>query len=314
MDRSICSALQRPVSIPDAAINTKFPYLNLNPSSPSSPFMSLVYYHQLVSEMLQVHFQGQSLPNGISWEDWLSEMEQKLRKWYESTRHEAGNDEIGDFALARGLTILHRPSPRMPVPSDRSLLIAFEAAASSARSHRDHIRSGFFRRPWLSAQHTLEAAVVVLFCLRHGRAHISDQFNSAQIFEMTKLFTSNFLAIAAQGWPEVSRYAGVYERLLGPLLESIFSANTSSLLNFGPAQEAELTALLYPGPAQLDKLRFGRRQDEVFEPFDFATFNFENDLLDFDAGPSNLGSSTDFLGAFDLLEHVMGMEDIALGF
>lgn len=146
MDRSICSALQRPVSIPDAAINTKFPYVII--SAPSSPFMGVVYYHQLVSEMLQVHFQGQSLPNDISWEDWLSEMEQKLRKWYESTRHEAGNDEMGDFALARGLTILHRPSPRMPLPSDRSLLVAFEAASSSARSHRDHIRAGFFRRPW----------------------------------------------------------------------------------------------------------------------------------------------------------------------
>lgn len=314
MDRSICSALQRPVSIPDAAINTKFPYVNVTVSFPSTPFMDLIYYHQLVSEMLQVHFQGQSLAQDMSWEDWLSEMERKLRKWYESNRHETGSDDMGDFALARGLTILHRPSPRMPLPSERSLLIAFEAASSSARSHRHHIRTGFFRRPWLAAHHTLEAAVVVLFCLRHGRAYISERFNPARIFEMTKLFTSNFLAIAAQGWPEVSKMAGVYERLLGPLLESIFSTNTSSLGNFGPAQEAELTSLLYPGPAQLDKLRFGRRQEDIFEPFDFTSFDFANDILDFDAESSNLGSSTDFLGTFDLLGHASGLEDTAIGF
>lgn len=277
----------------------------------TGPFHRSGLHHQLVFEILQVHFRGQSLPNGMLWEDRLSEMERKLCKWYESTCHEAGNDEIGEFALARGLTILHRPSPRVPLPSDRSLLIAFEAALFSVRSYRHHIRTEFFRRPWLSARHTLGAPLVALFCLPHGRAHISELFSSAQIFEMTKLFTSNLFAIAAQGWPEVSIYAGVYERLLGPLLESIFSVNTSSLGNL--AQEAELTFLPYPGPAQLDKLRFGRSREKILETFDFTPFDYENDMLDFDTGLSSFSSTTDFLGAFDLLEHVMGMNDIALG-
>lgn len=130
---------------------------------------------------------------------------------------------------------------------------------------------------------------------------------------MAKLFTANFLSIAAEGWPEVSKMAGVYERLLGPLLESIFSTDNSSLGNFGPAQEAELTALLYPGPAQLDKLRFGRRQEDIFEPFDFTSFDFENELLDFDTGPRSFGSTADFLSPFDSLGHMSGIETIALG-
>ena len=101
--------------------------------------------------------------------------------------------------------------------------------------------------------------MVVLYCLRHGFDIVSSKFKAQEIFEMTKVFTSNFLTLASQGWSEVSNYAGIYERLLGPLLESVFSNKQPSLSSFGPAQDNELNRLLYPGPAQLDKLRFGSR-------------------------------------------------------
>jgi hypothetical protein len=312
MDRSICLALQRPVSIEDAAISTKFPPTSTH-SNAAEPFMGLIHYHQLQSEMIQVHFQGHPLPKGMSWEDWLSKMEHKLRIWYERSRHEASSDELVEFALARGLSILHRPSPKILMPSERSLLVAFEAASSSARSLHEHIQSGFFRRPWLSAHHTLETALIVLFCLRHGCSHIGEKYNASRIFEMTKLFTTNFLDIAAQGWPEVSKYAGIYERLLGPLLESVFSGSTSPESHFGSAQDAELTSLLYPGPAQLDKLRFGTKRDEDFASFDFTLFDVHGPFLEFNTPQPNFNTTTDFLAGFDLLDHVMGIDDITLG-
>lgn len=268
MDRSICSALQRPLSTPDTAINTKFPNL-----AQDDTFLSSITYHRLLSEMFCVHFQREPIAPDQTWDDWLAGMENRLRSWNRSYGPASSHHETIEFTLARGIMILHRPSPRVPLPSKRSLLLAFEAASTAARIHRDHIKSGFFRRPWLSAHHTLEAATTVLFCLRHGSETISQHFSASQIFDMAKLFTSNFLAIASRGWPEVSNYASVYERLLGPLLERVFSKGVALDDRFGPAQDAELMRLLYPSPTQLEKLRFGlRQQEEELSPFDFNLF------------------------------------------
>lgn len=317
MDRSICSALQRPLSIPDAAISTHFPSTFADAES-RLPSLGVIYYHQLLSEMVQVHFQGESLGDGVTWDVWTANMESKLRAWYADSRTEAGSNELVEFALSRGLMILHRLSPRNPMPSQQSLLNAFEAAAASARSHKDHIFTGFFRRPWISAHHTLEAAVVLLFCLRHACATISLKFSAGQIFEMSKLFTANFLAIASQGWEEVSNYAGVYERLLGPLLEAVFSPSKNPQEHFGPAQDAELTRLLYPGPAHLEKLRFGRTLPEETSPFDFSLFNFDQDILGFES-MRTIGADLDFTRNAEFMERTpleqpLGFDDLGLIF
>lgn len=308
-DRSICSALQRPLSIPDKTINARFPSIlddrfihpnGIDESGVKTKIHMLrwIQFRQLQSAMIEVHFQNKPLAPDQKWEDWLSVMEQRLQKWYEDY---GDSHEQTEFTLTHGLTNLHRPSPRMPMPSPRSLSVAFEAACESAKSLREHISSGFYRRSWLIAHHVLENAMVVLFCLRHGSEIISQKFTGQQIFEMTKVFTSNFLTLAAQGWNEVSNYAGMYERLLGPLLDSVFSGKPPSPQSFGPAQDMELTRLLYPGPAQLDKLRFGSRSFETDElpPFDMTLVNWE----DFSVSDGSTNNA-DYLGGWDLLDTV----------
>ncbi|KAH8900676.1 hypothetical protein GQ53DRAFT_130025 [Thozetella sp. PMI_491] len=277
MDRNICSALQRPLSTPDAAINLELPR-----QGAGAVFLFSIQYHQLLSEITQMHFQDHKLPDGVTWELWLASLEHRLRHWHATYPRDVLPICSIDFSLSRGLMMLHRPSPRIRLPSESSLLLAFEAACSSARHNRDEIRSGFLRRPWLSAHHTLEAAMVVLFSLRHGHHVIKARFRPTQVFDMTKLLTANFLDIADQGWPEVSDYAGVYERLLGSLLEPVLS-NTATL-QFSVAQDAELMRLLYPGPAQLEKLRLGQRaqQDETWQ-FDSTMWDMAFDFLSFDS-------------------------------
>ncbi|KAK5120745.1 hypothetical protein LTR85_006103 [Meristemomyces frigidus] len=313
MDRSICSAIQRPQSIPDAAINTRFPLpFDHGPNIESNlPFLGLVQYHQILSEMTQVHFQGAPLADGATWEDWLSSIEHKLRSWYEQSLRESGKSDMTEFTLARGLTTLHRPSPRVPIPSQRSLLLAFEAASSSAQSHRDHIQSGFFRRPWLSAHHTLEGAVIVLFCLRHAGDAITQKFSTSSVFERTKVFTANFLAIASQGWPEVSSYAAIYERLLGTLLGAVFVSGKVNTHNFGPAQDEELTRLLYPGPAQLEKLRLGSGYGGDMSIFDASFFDLEHDFFDFEGAEDAFAAQADVTAGTELLDHAFGVDDFA---
>jgi Fungal specific transcription factor domain len=309
-DRSVCSALQRPLSIPDQTIDAHFPSIlddqhihptgiDTNGKETKMHMLRWIQFRRLQSTMTEVHFQGKPLDQGQTWEDWLEVMEQRLRAWY--TDYNDGH-ELTEFALAHGLTNLHRPSPRVPMPAPRSLMSAFEAACGSAKSLRDHINNGFYRRSWLIATNCLEDSMVVLFCLRHGFETISSHHNATSIFEMTKVFTANFLSLAAQGWNEVSNYAGTYERLLGPLLESVFQNRPPSLSTFGPAQEAELTRLLYPGPAQLDKLRFGSRSfgaDEL-PPFDVTSINWE----DFSVSDGNSVGPDYGIGGWDLLDSI----------
>ena len=313
-DRSICSALQRPLSVPDQTIDAHFPSVlddrhihpgGIDPIGTETKMHLLrwIKFRRLQSIMTEVHFQNKPLEQGQSWDDWLEYMERHLQAWYEDYND---GHELTEFTLAHGLTNLHRPSPRVPMPSSRSLMVAFEAACSSAKCLREHIATGFYRRPWLIAHHVLENSMVVLFCLRHGFDAISARFSAQQIFEMTKVFTANFLTLASQGWNGVSQYAGIYERLLGPLLESVFSAKPPSLSSWGPAQDAELGRLLYPGPAQFDRLRFGDRSMELeaLPAFDVTNINWD----DFSVSDSH-SAGADYMGGWDLTNDPTGFVD-----
>ncbi|KUJ17789.1 uncharacterized protein LY89DRAFT_616056 [Mollisia scopiformis] len=294
MDRSICSALQRPLSIPDPTINTLFPALPLSQNGEHRPdpgkalALRQIQFSKLQSTIIEVHFQGKQLDQGQTWDDWLATTDQSLRDWYEVLPPD--EDPVwSELAFSQGLTNLYRPSPRMPFPSRKSLMVAFEAACGSAHIYQQHITSGFFRRPWLAAHNTFSSAMVTLFCLRYGYEPICERWNAGEIFQMTKLFTSNLLTLSSQGWGEISKYAGTYERLLGPLLDSVFTKNSSPSKSFGPAQDAELARLIYPGPAHLEKLRFGNARlalEDDFQGFDAAMFNWEdlpNTLLGWDS-------------------------------
>lgn len=284
--------------------------------------MGTIDYHKLQSEILQTHFAGMPLPTGLSWEKWQAAMEKRMRQWYQMSTEETPVLELIDFHLARGLTILHRPSPRNKMPSQRSLLIAFEAASSAAQCQSDHIKRGTFRRHWLSAHFTLEMAVIALFCLRHACQAICDKFDAEQVFAMTKVFTSNFLHISSQGWTEVSKYAGIFERLLGPLLQVVFSSekdptqydsrhihydcNLIQNRYFSASQDAELTALLYPSLAELENLTVGPKETQEAPAFDISVLDFDDFNFDFTDTIPDL--STSFLTGFELLDHALSMD------
>jgi hypothetical protein len=294
LDRHISSALQYPISLSDTAINARqFSVQDdvsitehgivLGTGRSKEPAFHWLEYRQIHSEMVEVHFHNKPLAQGYGWEDWVAETEVKLRKWYERHNEEY---EWTHTAYNNALTYLHRPSPRTPLPSSRSLLIAFENACKVGLSYNSDIRAGYFRRTWLAAHHTFGSAVIVLFCLRHGSDRIMGKFSAEEIYEMTKVFTKNLQSISSESWPEVSKYADLYERLLTPLIEAIFS-DIESRVVYDAEQDAELARLLYPGMTQFD---FGRpgttvqpeqliQGDVDMQDWDLAPFddvNFEN--------------------------------------
>lgn len=257
-DRHVCAALQYPISLSDAAINTTDfsalddknffaePDFSGDRARSKEPALHWLEYRQIHSDMVEVHFRGKSF--GDSWENWLSEMEAKLRRWYDKHCETYAWTET---AYHNALTYLHRPSPLTPKPAPRSLLIAFENACAVASSYDKDIQAGYFRRPWLAAHHTFGSAAIVLFCLRHGSEAILTKFSPHEISSMTGLFSLNLQSVSWQIWPEVSRYLEVYNRLLEPLTTAILSGNDPSL-TFDQKQDEELAHLLYPGTTSFE--------------------------------------------------------------
>lgn len=292
MDRSICAALQRPLSIPDPAIDTSVMSVledrcitseGLDHRGQATKKLAIrwIEYRRVQSTIIEVHFQGRLLEPHQTWQEWLAETDRRLWEWYQS---DLPHDEWTEFALMHALVMLHRPSPRVPLPSSTSMSAAFESACASAKSCRGQIVSGYFPRPWLAAHHTFEMALVVLFCLRHNYDAIALQFKPTEVFEMTKLFTANLLIISSQGWTEVSQYAAIYERLLNPLLDAIFTRSRPVSTAHTPEQEAELARLLYPNPARPQELRFTDMGgdsgvlEDLFS-FDAGIFHWDDDLV-----------------------------------
>ncbi|OAL30821.1 hypothetical protein AYO22_01441 [Fonsecaea multimorphosa] len=291
MDRSICAALRRPFSIPDLAISAQF--MSILPDrcitsvglvedgSPPAKGLALrwIQYRQLQSHIIEVHFQGRPLNAGQDWEEWLAVSEQRLLQWYHS---DLPHDGWTEFVFFHGLVMLHRPSPRIPFPNTTSLSAAFEAASASARSCREQILSGFFPRPFLAGNHMFATALVVLFCLRYNYDTIAQKYSPPQIFELTKLFSSNLLAISAQGWSEIAEYAGIYERYLAPLLDSILTGDNPVTYAYTAKQDAELLRLLYPGPIHPKELRFtgpAEVEEANLSSFDAAIYSQDETLM-----------------------------------
>ncbi|KIX03044.1 uncharacterized protein Z518_06594 [Rhinocladiella mackenziei CBS 650.93] len=259
-DRHVCAALQYPISLSDAAINSHHfsalddkvfaaeDAVSMAMAPSKEPALHWLEYRQIHSDMVEVHFRGK--PFGHSWDEWLSEMEGKLRSWYHKHRETYVWTET---AYHNALTYLHRPSPLTPKPTPRSLLIAFENACAVASSYGKDIHAGYFRRPWLAAHHTFGSAIIVLFCLRHGSKLILTKFSPQEISAMTTLFSLNLQNVSSQVWPEVSRCLEVYHRLLEPLIPALMSG-TDPGLTFTRQQDEELAHLLYPGTTRFEAL------------------------------------------------------------
>lgn len=259
MDRMVSPALQRPLSIPDSSINTLYPRSIPSSSSQSShegtstpnrpATQRLIEYCRLQSELTEVHFQ--SKPMARDWDAWVADMERALHRWY---REGSKPDDGDEFAYAYGLVRLHRPSPRMMMPPQQSLVAAFDAACKSAKHQHESITGGVFRRTWLASHQTAETSMVAVFCLRHAFDQIVASYALADLFGMTKMLISNLLTLAAQGWGEIATFAATVDRLMSPLINAAMRKDSSLPLSYPPDMDKELNNFLIPKASSQDAL------------------------------------------------------------
>lgn len=280
LDRMVCSTLQRPVSIPDAAIDVSLPSKELN------CFRHIICFHQILSHMMEVHLTSSSCSTAVGNDGlahWLHTTEEKLWDWYNHDR--TSHTEMTEFRLHYGLTVLHRPSLRNRNPSEQSMLIAFNSACNAAYHMSSHLSHGSVRLCWAAAHYTFETAIVALFCLRKCAARILEDVGGGleRTLHRTKSFTANLLAIADQGWPEALRLARTYEGLINPLLDSLFDACGRGLavnegnLELSSEVEDAVAKFLFPGAARVEPLEFqGPLQDNNDCMYDLFASDMDN--------------------------------------
>ncbi|OQU98977.1 Fungal specific transcription factor domain-containing protein [Cladophialophora immunda] len=271
MDRAICSALQRPLSIPDPAITTGYPVLGLEklgssdmadgakdsipPSARKSVAFHQILYWRIQSTIMEAQARGLSLDGHQEDEEWFASVERSLRQWYEDCWPiDAAQAEFG---LVHGLVSLYRP--RATSTSTRSTAhvhVAFANACKSTQIYRDKVLYGFVRRPWLAAHEISQSAMLALYCLRFYYESIVECYQIGELYEMMKGFTANLLHIAGQGWTEVKKLAARYERLLAPILEALLGESQTGPVKYPAEYDAELNAYFDPSSAHLDYLHF----------------------------------------------------------
>lgn len=295
-DRTICAVLQRPLSLRDDAITASFPNdlseVSLDATSGQSDchaqltkFKSWIEYNRIQSEMLEYHLHDRQLPVNVTEAEWMRGIEHRIENWY--LQGPAGRDSL-DIDKSRALINLHRPSSRVPRPSDESLMKAYQAAISAAKAYKENFRSKLTLNAWQTAHDLLGMSMVVLFCLRHSFTYIRQDVESVALLEDTKLFTINLVSLSEQGWPELLQYAKTYERLLNRLLDPILSLDQVSSPVFTPAEDAELAHLLHLGSSELEKQR-----NETLTTFSDGNMDFLD--LDFTEWIENDALQPDFL-------------------
>ncbi|OJJ03408.1 hypothetical protein ASPVEDRAFT_890162 [Aspergillus versicolor CBS 583.65] len=246
-DRSICSALHRPVSIPDVAIDTICP--SPDSSGDDSTWVWWTKFQQINSMILHVHFQKDLLSDRTEYQSWLQSMDDKLEAWYWQWENQATSPggNLRKLALLRGRFSLHRPSPQVPIPSVSSLVAAFQNTTDWIRLFRGYLDGARLRQGWFASHYAFEAAIIALFSLRHAPFQIRRIFEPHEILDRTKCFTTCLLTIAAQGWSHIVGHAGTYERLLGPLLEVLFVPISDVQQGFHYVYDEELRHYLQSG-------------------------------------------------------------------
>ncbi len=190
MDRSVCVTSHRRLGVPDDMVDVQFPT-----EDPGSQFLNVVRFRQMQSEVLTVNFicREKIFPDHAKW---VADIETRILDWGKAI--ESGSisgPEWYKISVAHQLVLLHRPSPRDPRPPKTSLIKGFDAAIQVADGYLEHATSGFLKYVWHGASHGLEAALMMLYALRHCKAELKAQYGTKFILDAAHRFSSLFVSL-----------------------------------------------------------------------------------------------------------------------
>ncbi|KAK7534230.1 fungal-specific transcription factor domain-containing protein [Phyllosticta citribraziliensis] len=265
-DRSTCVTSHRRLGVADDSISTKYPS-----GMEGSFFINNIRFRRIQSELWTVNYLRRGLPlltEPGSYEAWAQNIESRMKAWEGEVLGKSCNSWGCDWfniAVAHGIVFLRRPTPRNPHPGPDSLLKCFDAATMVASGYWENAHYGFLKYSWHAVHHGFEAAIAMLFAVRHCKEKLIEKFGVQKILDTMHLFSS-LLVLMSKRWSQANASLESYERCKTVVLLEFMSPQVDS-----PVRNDELDRLILPHQALADQAEHpGKR---VLRPEHHSTSN-----------------------------------------
>lgn len=256
-DRSICATSHRRLGVADESISTKYPS-----GMDGTYFLNNILFRRIQSELWTVNYLRRGLPllkDEGSYETWTDDIEHRMQSWRSGvTTKRSSSPEWYDIAVWHGFVFLHRPCPRNPHPSPESLIKCFEAATEVAAGYWENAHSGFLKYSWHAVHHGFEAAMAMLYALRHCKAQLKERHGTRKILETVHLFSSLFV-LMSERWSQAHASLESYERCKTVVMRELMQHGSAP----SPGENDELDRMILPQQAQVEKARRVKSEGET---------------------------------------------------
>lgn len=256
-DRSICATSHRRLGIADESISTKYPS-----GMDGTYFLNNIRFRRIQSELWTVNYLRRGLPlltEEGSYEAWAADIEQRMLNWRNGvTTKKSDTPQWFDIAISHGFVFLHRPCPRNPSPPTESLVKCFEAAAEVAAGYWDNAHTGFLKYSWHAVHHGFEAAIAMLYAIRHCKEQLKERCGIRKIHDTVHLFSSLFV-LMSERWSQAHASLKSYERCKAVVMREL----TQPGLAPPPAETDELDRMILPQQAQKEKAQRVKRERDM---------------------------------------------------
>ncbi|OJD29891.1 pyrimidine pathway regulatory protein 1 [Diplodia corticola] len=247
-DRSICATSHRRLGIADESISTRYPS-----GMDGTYFLHNIHFRRIQSELWTVNYLRRGLPllkDEGSYEIWAEGMEQRMWAWRNGvTTNKSNSPEWHDIAVWHGFVFLHRPCPRNPFPPAKALIKCFKAATEVAAGYWENAHSGFLKYSWHAVHHGFEAAIAMLYAIRHCKEELKERHGTRKILETVHLFSSLFV-LMSERWSQARASLESYERCKAIVMRELMRPGLAP----APAENDELDRMLLPQQAQAEKV------------------------------------------------------------
>lgn len=246
-DRSICATSHRRLGIADESISTKYPS-----GMEGTYFLNNIRFRRIQSELWTVNYLRRGLPlltDEGSYEAWVDDIEHRMLDWRSGvTTKKSSTPEWFDIAIWHGFVFLHRPCPRNPYPPTESLIKCFQAATEVAAGYWENAHSGFLKYSWHAVHHGFEAAIGMLYAIRHCKEQLKERYGTRKILETVHLFSSLFV-LMSERWSQAHASLESYERCKSVVMRELMQPGLAPRVT----ENDELDRMILPQQAQKEK-------------------------------------------------------------
>lgn len=234
-ERNLCAVLERPLSIPDEAIETPLP-VNVPTDSDSLGELAihLIKFRQLESELYTTLHQKQPSNGAIlDYETWRVYMHQRLLQWRKDTPPYDDESPLAPATVFEGLLVtslvqLYYPSRHLPASSGSELRILAQSAISAVDSYKTSFKRGTLRFYWRAIRNLFRAGVALVYCSRTASSRTAEVGTKFDISDLT--IQQSIQQCSTILWGMVERFHGgkPYRDAFDDLIEQSAEQNARS--------------------------------------------------------------------------------------